>query len=130
MSVQQLSERVHNIAQGTRPFQVQYNGVGTHGTYFQYVFAKVAPSEALSNLRHRVRQAVMPSESPDDYFPHLSLVYGEDAEHRSARDIVAGLENSGDERLVGFEVTSIQIVRCEGRPEDWQVLEDVTLIRV
>lgn len=127
--IQHLSEQVHSVAESTAPFRLELSGVGTHGTYFQYVFAKVEASSALLKLRQQVGQAVLPGTDGSEYFPHLSLVYGQDSETLKARDIVKEIEASKDERLQGFEVSGVKIVRCQGRPEEWRVIENVPFER-
>ncbi|GAA6061980.1 hypothetical protein JCM10212_005224 [Sporobolomyces blumeae] len=95
-------------------------------------------------------------DDKDDYFPHLSLAYGldepEDRERpgtwRNALEIIDRLERDGtagralarssagaDRTVEGyevkghdaFEVDEVLIVRCEGRPEEWEVLGRVAL---
>ncbi|KAI5478322.1 hypothetical protein MNV49_005277 [Pseudohyphozyma bogoriensis] len=70
--------------------------LGTNGTFFQYVFAQVdSANPALTALRAAVRASCLPHlTTPDDYFPHLSLVYGTDTEERTAEKIISGLEKS------------------------------------
>lgn len=63
---------------------VEFGALGTRGTYFQYVFAGVEKGEALRALRGEVRRGFFPEkkgeEDEGEYFPHLSLLYGEDTD--------------------------------------------------
>lgn len=57
------------------------------GVYFQYLFAEVKLSDRLERLRTRVRRGLIPrraddDDTVDDYFPHLSLMYGTDEDDR------------------------------------------------
>lgn len=113
--------------------------LGTHHTFFQYLFAAVSPSSpGLLALRKTVREALLPtSAGPDDYFPHVSLMYGQDTDERKVDDIIDRLRKDGDLvegeegrcelRGVGstFEVGEVLLVKCEGRPDEWEVLGSV-----
>ncbi|GAA5859014.1 hypothetical protein JCM8547_003968 [Rhodosporidiobolus lusitaniae] len=115
---------------------------------WQYLFSTVpsGPSlEPLLALRKAVRTSFFlereAAGDEDEYFPHLSLIYGEDTEERSARGIIKGLEKEGtakkvsegeDERwsVAGVEevsVTEVLVVRCDESPEEWKVLGSVPL---
>ncbi|GAA5859383.1 hypothetical protein JCM1840_004590 [Sporobolomyces johnsonii] len=110
--------------------------------YFQYLFAQIDPSPPLLALRQAVRTALLPHLDPatDDYFPHLSLMYGVDTDERSAEAIMGTLqdegvvreaEEEGDKWVVGgvsdVEVREVQVVLCEGRPEEWKIVGSVPL---
>ncbi|GAA5925058.1 hypothetical protein JCM1841_004061 [Sporobolomyces salmonicolor] len=108
--------------------------------YFQYLFAQVDLSPALLALRQAVRAALLPELDPatDDYFPHVSLMYGVDTEERSAAGILGTLQEEGDVRqgedgawvvrgVTGIEVHEVQVVMCEGRPEVWKVVGSMPL---
>lgn len=80
-------------------------------------------------LRGAVREGLLGEGlGEDDFFPHLSLVYGEDGEGRTAEGIVrelgGGKEVGG---IGGFEAEEILVVRCEGPPENWEVVGRVPL---
>lgn len=114
-----------------KPFHITYTEFGTHGTYFQYLFAAVDKSDELAELRSVVRRACLPqlpAEEPAAYFPHLSLMYGSDQEGRKAEDILDELRESGTE-VEPFKVESVSVVKCEGPPGDWEVLKVVELER-
>lgn len=79
----------------------------------------------------------------DDFFPHLSLMYGFDEDSTSkdgigrAERLMGEMKRDGNVRkreggieLGGvreFEVGEVLLVRCEGEPEDWRVLGSVSL---
>lgn len=75
----------------------------------------------------------------DDYFPHLSLMYGVDSkeEGRIANEIIRELEERGEAGQDGeryqvkgmykFAAKEVWCVRCEGKVEDWEVLGKVKL---
>ncbi|GAA5889200.1 hypothetical protein JCM6882_000673 [Rhodosporidiobolus microsporus] len=131
---------------------------GTRGTYFQYVFAAVSPTPALLALRKAASDAFFPDlkGKGDDYFPHLSLVYGRDSADgmRSAARIILELVTGGEVQCLPVEgeaaqgegkeegeggekwayrgveevgVVEVKVVKCDGLPEEWKVLGSVPL---
>ncbi|KAL8283738.1 hypothetical protein RQP46_005533 [Phenoliferia psychrophenolica] len=69
------------------PFSLTLTSLGSKAdekNYFQYLFVKVDPNAKLLALRKAVREALLPeavAAKPDDFFPHLSLMYGEDTKN-------------------------------------------------
>ena len=127
------------------PLHLAFSSLGSKAAernFFQYLFARVDDSnEALVALRKAARDALLSPEQraePDDYMPHLSLVYGDDDERKTAQGIMDELRREGGEvRRVegaggaarcavagheGIEVDEVQVWRCEGPPEAWQMV--------
>ncbi|GAA5876847.1 hypothetical protein JCM16303_006307 [Sporobolomyces ruberrimus] len=132
--------------QASSPFILEFEGLGSkaaESNYFQYLFAKINLSESLASLRRTVREGLLEEEKrmgEDDFFPHLSLMYGVDSEEerRVAKEIIEGLERSGKagkgaggnygvEGIQEFRVGEVWCVRCEGKVEEWEVLEKIKL---
>lgn len=106
-----------------------FTGLATRHSFFQYVLATVDPSAQLLALRKAVRDALLGDGlGEDDFFPHLSLAYGEDDEGKTAEAIIQEL---GQGRTVGgvdgFAAEEILIVSCEGPPATWRVVGKVPL---
>ncbi|TNY22588.1 2',3'-cyclic-nucleotide 3'-phosphodiesterase [Rhodotorula diobovata] len=138
---QQKQQQPHSA-----PLRLKFTALGSKASernYFQYLFAAVSSSnDALLALRAATREALLPADArsqKDDYFPHLSLMYGEDDERKSAGGIMAGLQSEGGEVRLGegeregtttcevaghegIEVKEVQLWRCEGPPEEWECL--------
>lgn len=108
--------------------------VQTGKSYFQSVLIAINPIPELGNLHDSVRQILnhqLPSGG--SYFPHLSLFYGGDQELKDSLvrrlfdqgsavpqesghgDIVAGMSE--------VHIEEVWLVRSEGPPEAWEVLE-------
>ncbi|GAA5840690.1 hypothetical protein JCM9279_007404 [Rhodotorula babjevae] len=127
------------------PLRLAFTSLGSKAAervFFQYLFAHVDNSnEALVALRQATRNALLSPEQrakADDYMPHLSLMYGEDDERKAAQGIMDELRREGGEvRRVegeggaercavsgheGIEVDEVQVWRCEGPPEAWQMV--------
>ncbi|KAK8861247.1 hypothetical protein IAR55_002066 [Kwoniella newhampshirensis] len=92
--------------------------------YYQSVLAPVHPTPPLLALRKQVQEAFGLNELPD-YFPHLSLLYGELTQER--RDELAKVANDR-----GFkdevEVEDVVIVDSEGVPEGWKMVGRESLV--
>lgn len=105
-------------------------------SYFQSVLAPVKPSTKLLSLREQTVAAftLSPSDSDspqkrDDYFPHLSLFYGDCSPTKRAE--IAAIANSDDPSLGSGRATvtikELGIVRCVGKVEEWEHVESVVL---
>ncbi|OXC65991.1 hypothetical protein AYX13_05191 [Cryptococcus neoformans] len=109
-------------------------------SYFQSVLAPVKPSTKLLSLREQTVAAFTPSpsdsdsdsqkrEEKDDYFPHLSLFYGDCTPTKRAE--IAAIANSDDPSLGSGRATvtikELGIVRCVGKVEEWEHVESVVL---
>ncbi|BGP42186.1 hypothetical protein JCM10450v2_006275 [Rhodotorula kratochvilovae] len=121
------------------PLQLAFADLGSKaadGNFFQYLFARVDPAnETLLALRKAVRETLLPEKqgTEDDYFPHLSLMYGTDDGARTAEGIIGELQREGGEVAsteggcsvrghAGIEVGEVQVWMCEGRPEEWRLV--------
>ncbi|GAA5840853.1 hypothetical protein JCM5353_001992 [Sporobolomyces roseus] len=117
---------------------LSFEGLGSHASsqnYFQYLFAIINLSPQLASLRQSTRSSLHSEEKrqeEDDYFPHLSLMYGLDDENKNSKEIITSLEQGGECGMTdeGYEVSSrrefvveeVWAVRCIGKVEDWEVL--------
>ncbi|KAK4699729.1 2',3'-cyclic-nucleotide 3'-phosphodiesterase, partial [Phenoliferia sp. Uapishka_3] len=139
-TLSQFSQAIKSASLSS-PLRLDFDGLGTKTTptqrnYFQYLFAVINPeNEELMKLRKAVREALLTEEQlgvADDYFPHLSLMYGDDTESRNVGRIIEGLEKREVKRgrASGWEINGVEVVeveevllvRCEGPPEDWEVI--------
>ncbi|ODN80433.1 hypothetical protein L202_02678 [Cryptococcus amylolentus CBS 6039] len=111
---------------GLQEWKLQLKAAQKGDFYFQSVLAPVEPTKELLALREKVEQAFsVPGQS--DYFPHLSLLYGDiSAEKRDSISAEANKESKED----GFgevEIGEIEIVRCVGDVADWVTVGKLTL---
>ncbi|KAL5635629.1 hypothetical protein ACGC1H_004436 [Rhizoctonia solani] len=108
--------------------------VQTGQSYFQSVLIAIEPSSALLNTHDSVRQILDHPLPPNgSYFPHLSLFYGGDQELKQSLvqrlfdqgTAVSDKGEAGDAvaRIAEIHVEEIWLVRSEGPPEAWEVLE-------
>ncbi|GAA5940656.1 uncharacterized protein JCM15063_006315 [Sporobolomyces koalae] len=120
---------------------LEYEGLGSKAleehAYFQYAFVKIRPSDALKSLRALTEAELVDQEVADEYFPHLSLMYSSNWDEST--QILKELAAEGDDHEVerggaymfkgqrSIEISEVWAVKCEGKVEDWQILEKFQL---
>jgi 2',3'-cyclic-nucleotide 3'-phosphodiesterase len=114
-------------------FKVEFKVVQTGGTFYQSVLVAVHPSGELLELHRLTREALSVPASPETvYFPHLSLFYGDPSQEekeaiaQALYDDGRAVQTNGQVTVGGvnhFEVSEAWVVRTEGLPADWKVLD-------
>jgi 2'-5' RNA ligase len=116
-------ELARHLAHKCRPFDIELGELATTKAYFQSLFIKAHRSKVLVQI-HQLALRLFGS-SQTDYMPHLSLVYG-DLEEIEKKAIIAKVDHDFPVR---FTAESIDIYLTEGRPEEWQLIETVPLMK-
>ncbi|KAG8698735.1 hypothetical protein FRC09_007054 [Ceratobasidium sp. 395] len=117
------------------PMTLDFLKVQAGKTYFQSVLIAVSLSLELQFLHDSVRKALnRPLPDNSSYFPHLSLFYGGESQEFK-ESLVRRLYEDGtavpieDDRGVAvaglskIHVGEVWLLRTEGPPEGWEVLE-------
>ncbi|CUA74955.1 hypothetical protein RSOLAG22IIIB_01590 [Rhizoctonia solani] len=118
----------------TPPMILRFLKVQTGKSYFQSVLIAIEPNSALVNAHDSVRQALgCPLPPGGSYFPHLSLFYGDDQELKESlvrrlyeQGTAVPREGEAGDTVAGMSqihVEEVWLVRSEGPPEAWEVLE-------
>lgn len=130
---------------------LEFRALSTGEAYFRSVLIDIVLSPALKALHEIVHNALPNSQPKSPRFPHLSLLYIPD-EYAVYREttrnvlwstygrLLQAKEGDGESRvgfelepgegkvlMDGFAATEVQIVNCEGFPEEWNVLERIDL---
>jgi 2'-5' RNA ligase len=116
------------------PMTLHFLNVETGKTYFQSVLISIGLSPELENLHDSVRQSLeKPLPSGASYFPHLSLFYGGEQELKESlvrrlyeQRTAVPTEGKSGVKVAGLSeihVEEIWLLRTEGPPEQWEVLE-------
>ena len=110
---------------GTGPLEVDLRPAQRGDQYFQSVLAPVKPVSRLLNIRRACEDAY--DSHPPEYFPHLSLLYGDLTPKR--REELVEIIKSGQ---LGNLPKSVRVeeavfVNCSGPADGWKVLERVRL---
>lgn len=144
------------IPLGQSALRLRFARVLTGSAYFLSIYAAIAPSAELAQLRAALVQAAVGDLGPgpaSPAFPHLSLFYVADEEAHARVRLLQELEREGVVRhsedglsvtlrcaevdgggagsdsgvLEGITGTQIWIVDCEGPVEGWKVLDKILL---
>jgi 2',3'-cyclic-nucleotide 3'-phosphodiesterase len=143
------------IPLGQSALRLRFARVLTGSAYFLSIYAAIAPSAELAQLRAALVQAAVGDLGPgpaSPAFPHLSLFYVADEEAHARVRLLQELEREGVVRhsedglsvalrcaepgagagsgsgvLEGIMGTQIWIVDCEGPVEGWKVLDKILL---
>ncbi|KAE8538282.1 hypothetical protein D1P53_005624 [Cryptococcus gattii VGV] len=131
---------------GLKDFVLEILPAQSGTSYFQSVLAPVKPTATLLSLREQTVAAFSSSPSSplslsslsdskekggktDDYFPHLSLFYGDCTQQKG--DEIASVANKDDPTLgsgrARVTIKELGIVRCAGKVEEWEHVDSVVL---
>ena len=120
IGLSQVVGGTRKLADMIMPLEIQLGDIRSHGTYFQLLFSKVERTEAVM-CAYAKAQAIF-GAGEGEYFPHLSLAYGDIPE--ADLDILLDLipRQPGFSSSVGrkFVVSEIELWRTRGAVEDWR----------
>lgn len=115
-TVESVHQSVQKLAEKLSPFEVEFEKLGSRGTYFQYLFAEIKQTENIMRA-NAVAQEIFGLKGT--YFPHLSLIYS----HFPGKKVsLAELVSRSEEVIcVGakFIAREIELWHTDGEPEDW-----------
>lgn len=109
----------------------------TGDKFYQCVLVALHKDEALLSLHATLLKTFgASSDKAAEYFPHMSLIYGDSTTERKD-EIIADMSDrkefieNGDgvqvAELDGYEPNEILLVRTAGLPEKWEVMGRVPL---
>lgn len=112
-----LFYQISVLAALTSTFEVYIGEAQTSPHYFKSLFVQVHANRTLQNLQQEIQNLF--SDIEYDFFPHLSLLYGELKEEVKKSKI-----NLVKEDLVAvFQASQIAIVDTEGEVANWKIVE-------
>jgi 2'-5' RNA ligase len=103
------------LAEQVEPFEVRLQGFGKDKDFFHSLFLQAENSPDLLEANSRA-QILFHLEYQPDYYPHLSLLYG-DFPDEMKEDIIL---QKGSEPSFLFQADSLYLVRTEGPPRQWE----------
>ena len=112
------------LAAGSEPLQLIAASVGWRPDYFRCLFLEIAPAAALTDLHLRACVTFGPL-SEAQFFPHLSLAYG-DVPEPAKQALASALDVHRSE---SYCLDELQVVRTEGEVGDWRPLAAFALSR-
>ena len=110
-------KKTRDIAAMLSPFEIALGKIGSNGAYFQMLFSEIEQTPAL--MAANVALQKMFGMNGKDFFPHLSLAYGNLSDAR-----IAVLQKSAEQEnpIAGmhFSVHAVELWHTDGAVEDWQ----------
>ncbi|EGN95560.1 hypothetical protein SERLA73DRAFT_154935 [Serpula lacrymans var. lacrymans S7.3] len=147
-----LQGSLDSLLKASEALHVRFRALTVGGHYFRSVYLAIHPTSELVTLHEHIcialRNAMQSNVNHDGVqpkapmFPHMSLCYiaDEDAEERERMAMAlrhsgkieetegsVRLRCEGGETLDGFNGEDVWIVRCQGRPDEWEVLQKIHL---
>ncbi|KAI9208578.1 RNA ligase/cyclic nucleotide phosphodiesterase [Polychytrium aggregatum] len=113
------------VAKAVPPFRVKLEAIAIKDMFFQCVMAVPGPSDALVRLNEAAREGFGQIGAPE-YWPHLSLVYG-DLEHSVKQRVADEIKRQSTVVGIEFEISSVQIWSMEGEIKDWALVAEFPL---
>ena len=98
------------------PFDVTLGDVWYKDEFYRSLFIKAEPTGALVGANVDAKLAMAEICKPDEFYPHLSLMYG-DFFPMIKEAIIADIGAKFD---ITFRVSSIKLMRTDGGPSDWK----------
>jgi len=116
--------RTNELARKIRPFNVTLTTIGYLDDFFRSLFIEVAQTKELMEANWQARKLFKRGYDPE-YFPHLSLMYG-DIEPQVKERIIAEI---GRYFNIKFSVASIHIALASSKidPKEWRILTEFVL---
>jgi hypothetical protein len=114
-SEQEMRERTARLASHLNPYLIRLEELGSNGSYFQILFSAVAQSTRVVEARRQAEEIF--GLNAVDYFPHLSLAYG-DLTRDQVRELGRQVATHRPPiRQLGFIPTAISL---------WSTIEEVS----
>jgi len=114
-----LIQLTDTLASYLHPFELKLTEAGIGNTYYRSLFACGKETEVLLKARENARRLFdvdVGKNSEDDYFPHLSLLYGELSRDEKQRI----LNVIGRKFYITFTVQNLLLVKTTGKPDRWK----------
>lgn len=97
------------------PFTIELTRLGYNDNYYQSLFYRVKETVTFVSV-HKTAGKFFGYQSNEEYFPHLSLMYGniKESEKRKLVNMIDQIEH------VKFSVHSVLLIKTEGSVRDWE----------
>jgi len=111
----ELIQLTDTLASSLTPFSIELTKAGYRNHYYQSLFIHVEKTEPYITVQ-RMAEKLFGFNHDEEYFPHLSLMYGNIPEDDKER-VLNTMEPSFD---LQFPVHSLLLIKTEGEVEDWK----------
>jgi len=111
----ELLSLAETLASSLRPFELKLTKAGYTEHYYQSLFIHIKKSSSLMEA-HSLSCRLFDCDPKKKYMPHLSLLYGELSQNEKERI----LNIIGREFYTPFTVKSLDLIKSDGKPKDWE----------
>ena len=119
-----LIQATTDLAAQTDPIEIKITRAGYRESYFQNLFVHIEETQSLKKIREKAFSVFNHEELEDKTFmPHVSLLYG----HLAAEEKERILMDVGHEFDITCQVTSLKLVKTQGRVSQWENLYTANL---
>lgn len=113
----ELKQLTDTLAGALSPFDIILTHADIGNTYYQSLFVRIKETKELMNARKKAKQMLSISRNDkEDYFPHLSLMYGDFKREQKERI----LNTMGREFHLRFSVSNLLLIETSGKPQEWE----------
>jgi 2'-5' RNA ligase len=122
-----IRDKASELAASIRPLDLTLQAAAHSDYYFRCVFLDVLGDPELLKARDIAQELFVGTEQPEEYRPHLSLVYGD----LSAEERESIVQEIGDTFRSGVQVEEIRLCLASADipPEQWRKIEAYCLRR-
>ncbi len=114
-----LIQLTETLAHSLKPFTVYLERGGMRDRYFQSLFVTVKKSDPLMSAHH-IAKELFDCEEEEDFFPHLSLIYGDQTEEEKNRL----LNVMGRSFNMQFDVHSVLLMKTGEDVNSWEKIHN------
>lgn len=114
-----LIQLTDTLAHSLAPFTIYLQKAGTRSPYFQSLFVRVQKSEPLIEAHHLAKE-LFDIEEGEDYFPHLSLMYG----NQATKEKENLLNVMGRSFNMQFDVHSVLLIKTGKQVGEWKKIHN------
>jgi len=114
----ELLRLTHLLASRVEPFEASLSEVRYMDEYFRCLFLKAEPTDGLIRANIEARLVMGELVTPREFYPHLSLLYGEF--FPVVKEAI--IKDMGGSMEVAYLAEKVKLVRVTGGPADWKAL--------
>lgn len=114
-----LISKTEELASQMSPFTILPLRVNLHNQYFRSLYLKIRETKELTQANQKAQEIFGKTEN---FFPHLSLMYG-DIPTIKKLDIISNLEKISIE----IPVKSLHLYSTKGTIKDWHEIKEIPL---
>jgi 2'-5' RNA ligase len=111
----ELIQLTDTLAASLSPFMVELTELGYRDHYYQSLFYRVKRTHELITVQD-IAERLFGFNRDEEYFPHLSLMYGNIEGHKK-RALISTMDQSVN---ITFPVHSLLLIKTNGGVQEWE----------